>query len=306
MRWFQRVAAVAAAVAVVGGPAVAKIMIAMKPPVQRAISADVVVVGKVKSVGQDDVEVVAPYPGATNKVRYKVATVTIDSVLVGADKMAEIKVGFAQPPKPDPNAKPGGPIRPGGPRGPVAAIEPKEGQEWLLFLAKHPTADFYVIPNMSQPVDVSNEAGKKELEAVKKVLALLADPMKGLKSDKPEVRAETACALVTKYRSYPDLGGETEQVAIPAEESKLTLKGLAEAEWSNTLRPGAAAGEPNAMQAFNMLGLTAKDGWVPPAIVVQPGGPAPDYAAIHKDAFLRWLEGPGKDYRIKKFVPAKK
>jgi hypothetical protein len=159
---------------------------------------------------------------------------------------------------------------------------------------------------MSQPVDVSNDAGKKELEAVKKVVALLADPMKGLKSDKAEVRAETACALVMKYRSFPDLGGETEQVAIPADESKLILKALAETEWSNTLRPGAAAGSPNAMQAFNMLGLTAKDGWVAPAIVVQPGGLMPDYAAIHKDAFLKWLEGPGKDYQIKKLVPAKK
>jgi len=217
--------------------------------------------------------------------------------------MTEVKVGFVPPPKVDPNAKP--PIgRPIGPRGPALAVELKEGQELLLFLTKHPGGEFYIFSGMSPPVDVSNEQGKKELEAVKKVTTAIADPTKGLKSDKAEVRAETAVAMVMKYRSYPEFAGEVDQVEIGADESKLLLKGLAEAEWSNNLRPGPVAGL-SALQAFGSLGLTPKDGWVQPVIVNQPGAPPVDYGAVMKDAFTKWLDGAGKDYKIKKVVPKK-
>jgi len=279
------------------------LMIAMRPAPQRALSADVVVVGKVASVTADPVDAASPYPGAKDKVKYKVATVKISDALAGAGKLTEIKVGFALPPKVDPNVK--GPIiRPGGPRGPALAVELKEGQELLLFLTKHPGGEFYIFSGMSPPVDVSNEQGKKELEAVKKVTTAIADPTKGLKSDKAEVRAETAVAMVMKYRSYPEFAGEVDQVEIGADESKLLLKGLAEAEWSNNLRPGPVAGL-SAVQAFGMLGLTPKDGWVQPVIVNQPGAPPVDYGAVMKDAFTKWLDGAGKDYKIKKVVPKK-
>src|SRR5262245_29107475 len=125
--------------------------------------------------------------------------------------------------------------------------------------------------------------------------------MKGLKSNKAEVRGETAALVVMKYRSYPAFGGETEQVAIPAEESKLILKALAEGDW----KPGRFNATPNALTAFGYLGLTEKDGWIQPKIVVVPGQPAPDYGAVMKDAFGKWLAGAGKDYQIKKVVPKK-
>ena len=182
-------------------------------------------------------------------------------------------------------------------------VELKEGQELMLFLSKHPTGDFYVIPGMNMPVDVTNEQGKKDLDAVKKVAAVLADPMKGLKSDKAEVRGETATVMALKYRAYPQLGGEVEQVAIPADESKLILKGLVDATWNGNFR---FDGPPSAFQAFGSLGLNEKDGWVAPAIAPQPPGAPPiDYVAVQKDAFMKWLDGPGKNYVIKKNVPKK-
>ena len=172
----------------------------------------------------------------------------------------------------------------------------------LFFLTKHPTADFYVFPGMNYPLDLSTDAGKKALEQVKKVTTALADPMKGLKSDKAAVRAETATYMAMKYRTYPLNGGEVEQVAIPSDESKLILKSLAEADWGNK---GGESG-PNALTAFYQLGLTAKDGWKPPAFPQpKPGQPPVDFTAIQKDAFVKWLAGPGKDYQIKKFVPKK-
>jgi hypothetical protein len=152
-------------------------------------------------------------------------------------------------------------------------------------------------------VDVTTDAGKKELESVKKVTELLAEPTKGLKSDKADVRAETAALLVMKYRSYPAFGGEVDQVPIGAEESKLILKALADADWK-AVRPGPGATNP--MQAFYQLGLTDKDGWKPPVFPPQkPGQPPVDFVGVQKEAFVKWLAGPGKDYQIKKVVPKK-
>jgi hypothetical protein len=269
------------------------------------VTADVVVVGKVTAIEKDTVD--APqFPGAKEKIAHKVAVVKINTNLAGANNLTHIKIGFVPPPK----VQPGGPvpvdqpaIQPIRPRPGLQMPEIKEGAEMMFFLVKHPNADFYIIPNMSPPVDVKEEAGKKEVEAVKKVTELLADPMKGLKSDKADVRAETAATLVMKYRSYPDFGGEVDQVAINADESKLIMKAIAEADWKQ-VRP--APGGMNAMNAFYMLGLTEKDGWVPPKFVrPQPGQPPVDFAAVQKDAFTKWLAGAGKDYVIKKVVAKK-
>ncbi|MBN9119189.1 MAG: hypothetical protein J0I06_08515 [Planctomycetes bacterium] len=292
--------AIVAAVAVGASvePALALRIAAPPSPGQMAATAQVVVIGKVTAIEKDLVEVPAPYAGAKDKQNYKIAVVKVETGLAGADKLKEIKVGVYQPPKP----VPGRPVL-GRPGGPAAAIELKEGQQLLLFLTKHPSADFYLMPGFNAPVDVTTDAGKKAVEEVKRVAAVLADPMKGLKSDKAEARAEAAVVMVTKYRAYPTFGGETEQVAVGAEESKLILKGLAEGEW----KAGRFGGPPNAFMAFNSLGLTEKDGWISPVIVnPPPGQPAPDYAAVHKDAFTKWLAGPGKDYQVKKVVPKAK
>jgi len=298
----------AAALVAVDGSAKA-LMIAMRPAPQRAVTADVVAVGKVTAIEKDTVDA-APFPGAKEKVAYKVAVVKIGDNLAGANNLTHIKIGFIPPAKVQPG---GGPVPPGGVRPAIRPIRPglqapelKEGQEMLFFLVKHPSADFYVMPGMSPPVDATTDAGKKEVEAVKKVTAVLADPMKGLKSDKADVRAETAATMVMKYRSYPDFGAaEVEQVAINADESKLILKAIAESDWKQ-VRPGPGAAGMNPMNAFYQLGLTDKDGWKQPAFPQpQPGQPPVDFAAIQKEAFVKWLAGPGKDYVIKKVVAKK-
>src|SRR5262245_60258695 len=150
--------------------------------VEKFAGSEVVVVGKVTSVEKDVVEALAPYAGAKEKQKYKIAVVKIDTGLAGADKLKEIKVGFVVPPKVDPNMRPV--------RREYQQPDPKEGQEWLLFLAKHPTADFYIMSFVHLPVDLKNELGKKELEVAKRFASAIADPMKGLKSDKAEVRGE--------------------------------------------------------------------------------------------------------------------
>ncbi|HSQ54500.1 MAG TPA: hypothetical protein VLM40_02055, partial [Gemmata sp.] len=264
-------AAAAAIVVLAAANSALALVMAPNPPARRAIGADVVVVGKISSI-QSDLVQAEPFPGAKQKSGYRVATVTIKEGLAGVGKIKEIKVGYIPPPKPNPN-QPGRPgIRPI--RGPLPALELKEGQELIFFLAKHPTTDFYVIPGMMPPVELKDEQGKKELEVVKKVTATLADPMKGLKSDKAETRAETAAIVISKYRSFPPSGGNTTEVAINADESKLLLKALLEGDWSN--RGFRFDGPPSALMAFQSLALSDKDGWVQPIIVNAPGTPPID------------------------------
>ncbi len=83
---------------------------------------------------------------------------------------------------------------------------------------------------------------------------------------------------------------------MPADESKQILKGLAEADWKKN-EPDAI----NPMSAFYQLGLTDAAGWKQP----QPK-PGADYQDAMKEAFVKWLDGPGKDYRIEKVVPKTK
>jgi hypothetical protein len=281
----------------------AALMVAMKPAGQRAMSAEAVVVGKVTSIEKEPVEA-APFANAPNKVAYRVAVVKVETSLAGVKDVTHIKVGFIPPPPPAPAPGDNGGLQPriGGIRRPGLTPELKEGQEFVFFLAKHPSANFYIMPMMSPPLDVKAEETKKELEAVKKTLAVIADPMKSLKSEKADERTFAAAVMAGKYRSYPDAGGEVDHVPINAEESKLILKGIAESDWTKFDRTA-----PNGMQSFYSLGLTDKDGWVAPKPVrPQPGQPAVNFNQVTKDAFVKWLDGPGKDYVVKRIVPKKK
>lgn len=304
MKRFAILPSVAALVAALGATPAPALVIAMKSPNQRAIGADVVVVGKVTAVEQDTVEA-APFANAPNKLQYKVAVIQVQTSLAGADNLTHLKVGFVPPPKPVPpadNAPQPGLVRPIRPRPGLAMPDLKEGQEFVFFLVKHRDAGFYVMPNMSPPLDVKGEGTKQEVENIKKVLAVTADPTKALKADRPEDRAFAAAVLISKYRNYPDFGGEVDQQPISADESKLILKALAEGDWTKFDRTA-----PNGMQAFYSLGLTDGDGWVPPKPMrPQPGQPPMNFNQVTKDAFVKWLAGPGKDYQIKRVVPKKK
>ncbi len=289
-----RIAAVAAAVAVFAVPAEAGGK-AMRPftPVEKAARAEVVFTGKVSAIAADTV-MLQSYVGEPNKIAYKVATIKIEKGLFGTDKMTEVKVAFVAPPKPDPKA----PVRPG--RG-FRPIELTEGQEGTFFLTKLPGGEYTVSP-MLAPLDPKAENYKDQVELVTKAAAAFTDPTKALKAAKAEDRFLAATALIAKYRAYPEGGGETETVKIPADETKLILKGLVEGDWS---KYDALA--INGAQAFYTLGLTEKDGWIQPVVAPQPAGaPQVDFNAVLRDAFTKWTDGAGKNYQISRIVPKKK
>jgi hypothetical protein len=285
-----RTSLLAIIVAAVGAvPVEAKRAIRIFTPVEKVARAELVVAGKVTAVEKQLVDAIR-FPGDTEKVGHKVVVIKIDKGLVGGDTITHVKVGFVPPPPPaDPNV----PVRPG--RGGFQPIDLKEGQEGIFFLTKHPSGEFYTITPLLAPLDPQAENYKTQVELVKKAAAVLADPMKSLKSGKAEDRYFAATALLTKYRAYPETGGEVDTIKLPVEESRLILKSLAEGDWKK-YDPDTI----NGMQAFYQLALTEKDGWKQP----QPK-PGADFADTMKEAFIKWLDGPGKDYQIGKVVPKK-
>lgn len=253
-------------------------------PVDRALRVPVVVVGKVTAVEKETVD--AAYYKGGPKVAHKVAVVKVESNLIGAENTTHVKIGFV-PPAPNLRRGPDNP-------------ELKVGDEWLFFLVKSPGgAEFYAMTYMTPPLPAAADKFKEQVAEVKAVLALVADPAKALKAEKPEARHAAAVAILTKYRT-PTEGvshDQFEQVPIPVDESRALLKALTEGKWT----PRVAGDEgAHAYGAFARLGLTEADGWKYPKAEA-----GKDFTEQTREALVKWLDGPGKDYRVKKFVEKK-
>lgn len=274
-------------VAVLAAPAEAK-RVRMFTTTEKLVRADAVVVGKVTALEKEPVTAPAA-PGAKEKLSFRVAVVKVEGALVGAADVTHVKIGF-EPVPADPSAP--APPRRSGP----TPFAPAADSEGLFFLTKHHGGDFYVITGMLAPVLTAAPDYKDQVALAKQAAAVLADPAKALKTEKPADRTFAANVLVNKYRAHPE-GGEVGTARVPADESALVLKALAAADWK-----GDPNGRPdlNAFQSFSLLGLTEKDGWKPP--VVKPGE---DFIGKTKEAFVTWLDGPGKGYQINKLVVKK-
>jgi len=268
---------VAAALATVALPVRADRIAPIAKPAERALRAPVVVIGKVTSIEKDAVEALS-YPGAPNKLTYKIAVVKVETALSGADGFTHIKVGF-----------------PTSGRYDNKLVQDQEG---MFFLAKHHEAPFHVVPYMTPPVDASAPNYKEEVAGVKTILRVVADPAKALKAEKADDRFNAALAIVYKLRVLPEGTYKgAENVALTADESRPILRALADGKWI-----AARAGDTglNGYTSFAMLGLTEADGWKAPAAEA-----GKDFIELNREAFAKWLDGPGKDYRIKKFVAKK-
>jgi hypothetical protein len=270
--------AACAAASVIGGAARAD-MAAPPSIAERVALSEVIVVGK--ATGFADKLVAAKPPWGGDKADYQAATVQVGEALLGAKDVKEIKVGFIPPAE--------GPA-PKYPRRPkfVLAVD----QEALLFLRPHADADFYagdyyynVVPKKDNP------QFDKDLDQVKRCVKLLADPAASLKSKDANERLLTAAMLVTRYRT-PRPGGAPKTEDVGAEESKLILQALADADWDPAKAPGFGF---NPAGVFARLGVTEKDGFTPP----------PDFKD-YPDAAKKWLKDNADKYRVQKFVADKK
>jgi hypothetical protein len=278
---------------------------------QKAIQADAVVVGKVTEIEKEEVEV-APFQGAPDKVKMKVAVIKLEDGLIGAKNVTHVKVlmpgSAAEQPvidQPGPAVRPlPGRIPPG--RGGFGPVTLKEGDEGLFFLAKHPTnATYYVINAGNQPVAAKDENYKAELGKVKATVSTLADPMKALKADKAEDRLSAAATLVQKYRR--GLSVPSKEEAIPADESKAILKIIADADWAAANKPQQPGVQidyqAQPANLASMLGLFPGSPNGPARIAIKPGE---NYAVKQAESFKEWYAKSGDKFEIKRYVPKDK
>jgi hypothetical protein len=254
--------------------------IAPPAPGMRVANADLIVVGKVTGFGAKLVKG-EMYKGDDRDMQ--IAIVKVGDTLLGkAEK--EIKVGFFPPATEQP--KDG--IRPI--RGGSAQL--KQDEESCLFLVKHPTQKgVYVVQGYFDAIaKKDNPNFNKEVEEVKKAAKLLAKPMDGLKSKDADERFQTAALLISKYRNQRTGEQKTEQVS--AEESKLILQALADADWKARNPKFGFMMTPQAM--FARLGVTDKEGFK-----IERGD-------NYQEKAQKWCKENAGKYRINRFVTEEK
>jgi hypothetical protein len=256
---------------------------------QRVATAECIIVGTVKDLEPNDVEV-ATVPGQPQKTKYKVAIVTIDDPILGTAKGDKtIRVGFVPPQKPG-APKPGGPIRPGIRR---PMVDLKKGQKALFLLTKNDEGKFFVAGNYFNVLNAENNPNfAKDVDQAKKSVKLLDNPTAGLKSKDADEQLLTASLLIARYRTFRM--GKTKTEPIDAEQSRLILNVLSTADWNKKI----VFGQPNPLALFNQLNLTPKDGWTPPQVA-----PGQNYAQVMEAAAKMWLQGNAGTYRIQRIVP---
>jgi hypothetical protein len=248
----------------------------------RVAGASAIVIGKVTTIEEKTVQA-RPNPAA-QPVEYQIAVIKIDEAILGAKGLTHIRVGFIPAPPPLP---PGGPVRP--PIGRSPQVNLTKDQEVCLFLQPHGTESFMTAPMYTDVIDKKNAKFTKDLEQIRRCVKLLADPMASLKSKDAKDQFTTAAMLIARYRTVKGpIKGTPRQEPIDAEESKLILRALAEADWA--ARP-TTPGEPTPQVLFNRLGVTEKDGWVRPKNIKEM-----------PTAAKKWLTENVDKYRIQRYV----
>ena len=290
-RWFALCCVSIGALAAVGNVVPAKaIAIRLPSTAERAAMADVIVVGKVTAFEDKLVEVeIAP----GQKASYKIASIKVSATIGGANGLTHVRVGFIPAPAAAPVA-PGGPIRPIRRGGYNPTLE--VGQEGCFFLAKFAQGDFFVIPSLCQFVDKRIDGFDQQVALVRKAVTVIADPLKALKAKDPADRFEAAAILLQKHGVYPTgRAGKMVRKPIAADESKLILTAVLEADWSKT---DDAAMSPLAV--FQRLGLQPADGFKYPQ--VKPGQ---DFNEVLQESAKKWLKGHVNTYRVLHWVEDK-
>lgn len=250
-------------------PAWALIVAQPTGPVKVAL-ADVIVVGKVMTT-TEKIETTAT-SAAKKKVPHAIAVIEVTEVFKGDVTNNKVRVGYPL-------------IGPG--------VKLAAGQAGLFFLRKHHMGDFYVVPAMGMFVGSQNKANfDRELDDVRKTLPVLANPLASLKTADAAKGLEVAAILIPVYRTAPP-DTMFQQVDVNAEESKLLLKALLDADWDHNKYKDANFRQIPA-KLFNMLGLGPKNGFQDP----MKGLLTPEYV----NAARAWLTKNWQTHRLQKVV----
>jgi hypothetical protein len=168
-------------------------------------------------------------------------------------------------------------------------FRPTLGQEGCFFLRKHSTEDFYVPAMQLCFVGKAGASFDKELALIKRCTTILEAPTAALKGKDAEKRFLAAAMLVVRYRTRHSPADKTEP--LDAEQSKLILRALADADWT----PSKDYTKLTPLMVLHRLGLTKKDGFMPTKREPEA------YAAYAR----QWVRDHVDTYRIQRFVAAK-
>jgi hypothetical protein len=240
-------------------PIVSGKVIAPWPVPERVARADAVVTGKVTSVENKAVKI--------DGAEYQIAVVQIEDAILGTKGLTHLRVAF------HPNVR-------------FPQLNLMVGQESLFFLRQVPAETYFITRMYFDVVPKSDTtAFKSDVEWAKKSAKALQDPKASLQAKDAETRLLAASMLVSRYRNPEGSTGKLEPV--DADESKLILLALADADWSvNDFRAPL-----NPLQTWYKIGAGPADGFNPP----------PDFKQLG-DAAKMWLKANAGTYRIKKFV----
>jgi hypothetical protein len=294
------IAATTAAIYV--SPAAGGAGISPPKPYAIAMSAEIVVVGKVKDLERDEVEAFPPglHPidhrkePRPRKLRYRVADLSIEEPLIGARGLTRMRVGFLVI---DPAAKPRGP----------APLDLKPGQEGCFFLIRHDAADFYILQSGFGivPLLKTNPNYDQELSRVKLVAKAIDDPITALKAKEAADRHLAAQAVLTHYSriNLNPAGGGPKMEEFPAEQNKLLLDVLLELPW--TPKGGPLSGELSRSALWNYV-RADQYGFQPPAVArVGRGQPQPDLNKAWDEATTKFLKENVDKIKLQRVVPPK-
>jgi hypothetical protein len=255
------------------------------PPLPARVAlADLIALGKVTAI-EDEVVEAAPLvkiPGVTKKVPFRIAIVSIQSLIRGGEKQKRVKVAFTPPPAKGAKSMRGG--------GRLGVVRLAAGDEGCFLLRKHSEEPFYVA---SAAYDfLAKDKTKdfdKEIAQVKRCLRLLNDTKAGMAAKEADDRLLTAALLIYRYRTPRHVyRGQPRTELIASDESKRILTILSEADWEAKEKP--VAGTP--LSLFLRLDLASADGWEPPAEL-------PKVVPAAK----KWLRDHLADYRIRRYLP---
>lgn len=262
----------------------------------RVVQSDLVVAGRIVALEPKDVEAVIsaelPY-----KVDYRIAVVKVHEVVHGQKGLKDFRLGFISPGQDRKVDKAGKAMQP---LSPFYFQAFTVGQDGLFFLRKHHQGDLYISFLFFGSFHDSRDGATftKSVEDVRRLSKVLEAPAEALKAENATNRYLAAVMLISRHRLSWLKDRKLPEKAIDAEESKLLLKVLAEANWSDVNEAiTSIMYPPHPYRTFLKMGVTKADGYDPPV-------KAPDF----RDTLgytQSWLRDNQEKYRIKRFDASK-
>jgi hypothetical protein len=238
---------------------------------QQVGDSDCVVVGKVKAIEEKTV-LAGTLPNDIYHFEHKVAVIAVEEAIRGTGEQREVRVAFRAVHSTDPR---------------FTKFELAVNQQACFVLKHHHEMDFYVATRRMSKEDANYE---RDLAEVRRAARCFADPLAALKCKDAADHLVAAELLITRYRGAGFVGapaGKRIKVEpIDADESRLILLALADADWT----PNINSPLPVPAQLFTRLGVTLNDGFVPANF------------ANFNEAAKAWAKENAETYRIKRIT----